>query len=333
MASKTSRNHPAAPSSRSQLAIALLILLALAPLPELGLGIYWQGVVIMSLYFALLASNWNLLSGYTGLFSLAPATFGMLGAYVSALLWTYAGAPPMIGIPAGMFVAAFVGLLVGLLTLRLVGPYFALTTLAFAEILRIIALNSFSITNGENGLRVPTIFNDQSSYYYLFLVLVAVTLIGFYWLLGQPCGYYLRAIKNDETGARAKGVRVVFWKVFAFTVSAGLSGFAGAMLGHYQAVVSPSMGNLLVTGMIISMVVLGGMGTLLGPLLGALIVNISSEYLRSAGDLQHIVFPLLVILFARFCKEGLVGRAAMLFRPWLARSTSGLEKLREARAS
>jgi len=333
MARQPSPTRPAAPSSRSQLLVALLVLLALAPLPGLGLGIYWQGVVIMSLYYALLASNWNLLSGYTGLFSLAPAAFGMLGAYVSALLWTYAAVPPLIGIPAGMMVCALVGVLVGFLTLRLTGPYFALTTLALAEILRIVALNSFAITNGENGLRVPTIFDAQSSYYYLFLFLVASMLIGLHWLLGQPCGYYLRAIRNDETGAQAKGVRTVFWKVFAFSVSAGLSGFAGAVVGHYLAVVSPSMGHLMITGLIISMVVLGGMGTLLGPVVGALLINVTSEFLRAAGDLQHIVFPMLVILFARFCKEGVVGRAAMLLRPWMLRRSEGLAKLREARAS
>ncbi len=334
MASRVSSlRRPAAPTSRTQLLVALAILAALAPLPSLGLEIYWQGVVITSLYYALLASNWNLLAGYTGLFSLAPAGFAMLGAYVTALLWTYAGVEPWLGIPAGAIVCAIVGLVIGVLTLRLSGPYLALTTLALAEILRVIVLNSFDITRGEIGLQVPALFAHQSSYYYMFLVAVGGFLIGLHWLLGQPCGLYLRAIRNDETGARARGVRTVFWKVFAFSVSSGLSGLAGALFAHYVIIVSPSIGHLLVTGLVMSMVVLGGMGTLLGPLVGALLVNVSSEYLRAAGDYQHIVFPIVVILFARFCREGLVGRAAMIFNARVGTQARSGAKATEVLAS
>lgn len=313
MSASVSRlGRPAAPTSRTQLGGCFAILAALACLPALGMGVYWQGVVITSLYLAMLALNWNLLSGYTGLFSLAPAAFAMLGAYVPGLLWTYAGVPPIPGIAAGFVVTTLVGLLVGLLTLRLAGPYLALTTLGMAEILRLIALNSFDITRGELGLKLPPLFGDQTGYYYLFLVVVALMVIGLHLLLGAPCGLYLRAIRNDEIGARARGVRTIFWKVFAFSLSSGLSGLAGALFAHHVTIVSPSLGHLLVTGGVISMVVIGGMGTLIGPLVGALLVNLSSEYLRASGDYQHIVFSLLLILFARFCREGLVGRAAML---------------------
>lgn len=309
----SSLRRPAAPTSRLQLGLALGLLLILAPLPALGLGIYWQGVVITSLYYAMLAINWNLLAGYTGLFSLAPAGFAMLGAYVTALLWTFGSVSPLVGIPAGAIVCACVGLIIGVLTLRLSGPYLALTTMALAEILRVLALNSYDITRGEIGLKVPALFAEQSSFYYMFLMAVAALLVGLHWMLGKPCGLYLRAIRNDETGALARGVRTVFWKVFAFTISAGFSGLAGALFAHYVIIVSPTIGSLLVTGLVMSMVVLGGVGTLLGPLIGALLVNVSSEYLRAAGDLQHIVFPILVIIFARFIREGLVGRVAMIF--------------------
>lgn len=328
----SSLRRPAAPTSRTQLTIALLILVALAPLPSLGLEIYWQGVVITSLYYAMLATNWNLLAGYTGLFSLAPAGFAMLGAYVTALLWTYAGVSPLIGIPSGAIVCAVVGLIIGILTLRLSGPYLALTTLALAEILRVIALNSFDVTRGEIGLEVPSLFSRQSSYYYMFLVAVGSLLIGLHWLLGKPCGLYLRAIRNDETGARARGVRTVFWKVFAFTISSGFCGLAGALFAHYVIIVSPSIGHLLVTGLVMSMVVLGGMGTLLGPLVGALLVNVSSEYLRAAGDFQHIVFPIIVIVFARFCREGLVGRAAIIFNARVGAKAARASQATEALA-
>ena len=333
----SSLGRPAGPTSLAQLGIAFALLAVLAVLPPLGLGIYWQGVVITSLYLAMLALNWNLLSGYTGLFSLAPAGFAMLGAYVTALLWTYAGVGPLFGIAAGALFSALVGLIVGVLTLRLAGPYLALTTLALAEILRVIALNSFDITRGEIGLEVPALFAHQTTYYYVFMAVVAAMLLGLHWLLGRPCGLYLRAIRNDETGARARGVRTVFWKVFAFTVSSGLSGFAGALFAHYVIIVSPSIGHLLVTGLVISMVVIGGMGTVVGPLIGALLVNGGSEYLRAAGDYHHIVFPILVILFARFCREGIAGRVAVLFHARRGRirgrREAPLAEAREAAAS
>ena len=315
----SARRRPAAPTSWMQLGVAGAILAVLALLPPLGLGVYWQGVVIVSLYYAMLALNWNLLAGFTGLFSLAPAGFAMLGAYVAALLWTYAAVPTLPGIVAAGVVTAIVGLLVGLLTLRLAGPYLALTTLALAEILRLIVINSFAVTGGEIGLKVPPLFVEQSSIYYTLLGTVAAMLVGLHVLLGQPCGLYLRAIRNDDIGAGARGVRVVFWKVFAFSLSSGLSGLAGGLFAHYIVIVSPSLGHLLITGTVISAVVIGGMGTLVGPLIGALLVNVSSEYLRAAGDLQHIVFSLLVILFARFCREGLTGRVAQWIAAWRSR--------------
>lgn len=324
MASQAMRQG-AAPTSQPQLVFSLALLAALAILPIFGLEFYWKGVVISSLYYAILAISWNLLSGYTGLFSLAPGAFAMLGAYTTALLWTYAKVPPIPGILAAVIVTTFVGMLVGALTLRLIGPYLALTTLAFAEILRIVALNSFDITRGELGLEILPLFAEQSHTYYAFLIVVALLVIGLHWFLGQPYGLYLRAIRNDETAARARGVRTVYWKVFIFSASAGLSGFAGALFAHYIVIVSPSLGNLLVTGLVFSMVIIGGIGTLAGPLLGALLVNVSSEFLRAAGDYQHIVFSLLLILFARFCREGLIGRGVMLWRSWINGRKRGVQ--------
>lgn len=310
--SSPSSQRPAAPTSVLQLVSSLLLLAILALFPLFGLGDYWQGVIITSLYLAVLALGWNLLSGYTGLFSLAPAGFAMLGAYVPALLWTYGGVSSVNGIVLGLVVTTVLGLVVGLLTLRLAGPYLALTTLGLAEIMRLIALSSFEITRGEMGLQVPPIFADQSGYYYSFIVFVALVILGLHFLIQSRFGLYLRAIRNDEIGARARGVRTVFWKVFAFSASSGLSGLAGAVFGHYVVIVSPSLGHLFVTSDVISMVVIGGIGTLIGPLLGAIMVHVSSEFLRAAGDLQHIVFALLLIVFARFCREGIVGRLAAI---------------------
>jgi branched-chain amino acid transport system permease protein len=303
-----------APTSSVQLLSCLAMLVVVAILPLAGIGSYWQGVVITSLYLGILALAWNLLSGFTGLFSLAPAGFSMLGAYVPAMTWTYLHWPPVLGILLAVVLTTGLGMVIGLLTLRLSGPYLALTTLALAEILHVLALNSFDITGGEIGLNDPPLFGQVTACYEVFAALTAVIVTLLHLLMRSSFGLYLRAIHNDEVGARARGVRTVFWKVFAFSASSGLSGLAGAMFGHYVVIVSPSLGNLFVTGEVISMVVIGGIGTLVGPLLGALLINVSSEFLRAIGDFQNIAFALVVILFARFCREGIVGRVSALIQ-------------------
>jgi branched-chain amino acid transport system permease protein len=137
-------------------------------------------------------------------------------------------------------------------------------------------------------------------------VLIAVQ-VGLYLLLRAPPGLYLRAIRDDEIAAASRGVKVVLWKTNAFTLSAAVSGLAGALYGHFAQFVSPELGLISQTGLIVSMVVIGGLGTLPGPIGGAFLVYVSSEFLRDFGGYQLIVFALLVIVFGRFFREGLWG--------------------------
>lgn len=295
--------------SRIDFLVSLAILLIVAALPLLVTNEYWRGVVIVSMYFALLAAAWNLLAGYTGQFSLAPATFGMIGAYTTGLLSYYWNVPPLIGIAASILVAAIIGLALGRIVLRLTGPYLALTTLSFAEIVRLVISNSIDITRGDLGLNVPGLFNSRMAYYYLILGVLAAVQVGLYVLLRSPAGLYLRAIRDDEIAAASRGVRVVLWKTNAFAISAAISGLAGALYGHFAQFVSPELGLLGQTGIIISMAVIGGLGTLAGPIGGAFLVYVASEYLRDFGGVQLIIFALLVIIFGRFFREGLFGLA------------------------
>src|SRR5512145_2359031 len=122
---------------RTELILSLALLALTAMLPLAVVNDYWRGVIIVSMYFAMLAAAWNLLAGYTGQFSLAPATFGMIGAYTTGLFAYHLGAPPLVGIPAAIVVAGFIGLVLGRIVMRLRGPYLALTTLSFAEIMRL----------------------------------------------------------------------------------------------------------------------------------------------------------------------------------------------------
>lgn len=295
-------------------ALVAMLIVALIPL---GVGnAYWLGVLIVSMYFAILAGGWNLLAGYTGQFSLAPATFAMIGAYTTGLLNHYFGVPPLLGIAAAIVVSGLVGLLLGRAVLRLVGPYLALTTLSFAEIMRLVASNSIDITRGDLGLGVAGLLNSRVGWYYLFLGALVVLLILFYMLLRSKAGLFLQAIRDDEVAARRAGVDVVFWKTAAFAISAAASGFAGALYAHFAELVTPELGLIGQTGLIISMAVIGGMGTLVGPLVAAFLVYVVSEWLRDVGGYQLVVFAALVVIFARFFRDGLWGLARAAVQRW-----------------
>jgi branched-chain amino acid transport system permease protein len=270
---------------------------------------YTLGILIVSIYFALLALGWNLLAGFTGQFSLAPAAFAMLGAYTTALLDYHLKAPLAVGIPAAIIGTALLGWLLGRVVLRLKGPYLSLTTLSFAEIARVVVGNSHEFTRGDQGLNVPTLFQSRVGYYYLFLAVLLATLAGLYALLRGRAGRFWLAIRDDATGAESRGIDVIRYKTLAFALSCAICGLAGSLYGTFSQLVSPELGLLMQTGLVISMVVIGGIGTLTGPLVGALLVYLASEWLRGVGNIQMIVFAAVVIVFARFFRTGLWGLA------------------------
>ncbi|MGE5097812.1 MAG: branched-chain amino acid ABC transporter permease [Betaproteobacteria bacterium] len=288
---------------------ALVVVVVLAAAPIVVTSPYTLGVLIVSMYFALLALGWNLLAGFTGQFSLAPAAFAMLGAYVPGLLDYHWHVSLAWGIPAGVAGTAILGWLLGRVVLRLRGPYLALTTLSFAEIARVVISNSYEFTRGAQGLNVPTLMQSRLGYYYLFLGVVLAVLIGLFALMRGATGRFWLAIRDDETGAESRGINVVRYKTLAFALSCAICGLAGALYGTFSQLVSPELGLLLQTGLVIAMVVIGGIGTLTGALAGAMIVYLASEWMRGFGNVQMIVFSALVIVFARFFREGLWGLA------------------------
>jgi len=270
---------------------------------------YYQHLMILVLIWVIIGSSWNLLAGYTGQFSLAPAAFAMLGGYTTALLAYHWKVPLWIGLPMSVVVPGLIGLVLGRIVLRLSGPYLALTTLSFAEIVRLVIYNSIEFTRGDQGLNVPGLMDSRVGYYYLFLGALGIVTLCVFLMLRSPTGRFLQAIRDDEIGAASRGIDVVRAKTLAFLVSCGICGFAGGLYGTFAQLVSPELGLISQTGIVIAMVVIGGMGTLVGPLIGAMLVYVASEMLRDVGNIQMIVFALLVIVFARFFREGLWGLA------------------------
>jgi branched-chain amino acid transport system permease protein len=292
---------------RTDFRASLAVVALLAVLPLFVTSPYTLGILVVSVYFALLALGWNLLAGFTGQFSLAPAAFAMLGAYATALLDYHLKAPLALGIPAAVLGTALLGWLLGRIVLRLKGPYLALTTLSFAEIARVVIGNSHEFTRGDQGLNVPTLMQSRVGYYYLFLAVLCAVLLCLYLLMRGRAGRFWLAIRDDETGAETRGIDVVRYKTFAFALSCAICGLAGSLYGTFSQLVSPELGLLLQTGLVIAMVVIGGMGTLTGPLVGAMLVYLASEWMREFGHVQMVVFSAVVIVFARFFRTGLWG--------------------------
>ena len=295
---------------RFDMRAALVIIVVIALIPLVVSGPYTLGIILVSIYFAILALAWNLLAGYTGQFSLAPAAFAMIGAYTTALLDYYWKVPLVLGIPAAIVVTALAGLILGKLVLNLTGPYLSLTTLAFAEIARVAIGNSYEFTRGDQGIHVATLTENRLGYYYIFLFTLVAVLSFIYWMLKGKLGRFMMAVRDDPVGAESRGIAVVRIKMIAFCVSCAICGLAGSLYGTFSQLVSPELGLLQQTGLILSMVVIGGMGSLSGAILGGLLVYLSSEWLRAFGGIQMIVFALLVIVFARYIPGGLWGLIA-----------------------
>lgn len=293
--------------SKREFIVSLAILGLVALVPLAVTNEYWLGVLIICMFYAIQAAGWNVLAGYTGQMSLAPAAFAMIGAYGTGLLFYHWGLPFWVGIPTGVLAAAVLGWALGRAALRLSGPYLGLTTLSFAEIARLVIGNSYDITRGDLGLNVPGIFEERLAYYYLFLSVLLAVQVAIYLALRSKIGLFLQAIRDDEIAAASRGVPVTHWKVMAFVSSSAACGLAGGLYAHFAQLISPEIGLLLNTGFVISMVVIGGMGTLVGPILGAFLVYLGSEALRDFGGWHLIVFALLVVVIARFFREGLWG--------------------------
>ena len=287
---------------------SLVAYAALAGLP-LVVTDYHTHVFIISLYYVILAASWNLLAGYAGQFSLAHHTFAGIGAYTSALLCLYARVPILVGIAAGVVVAAVVGYGLGTLCLRMRAIYLALATWAFAESVRLFIAVEYPITRGDLGLKTAFLFGTPhpTPYYYLFLGLTLGSLLLIWQLVHSRVGAYLRAIRDDEEAAAVMGLDTFKWKRVAFVVSAAFAAVAGGFQGHYIGLLSPTPMKFNEMAIIIIMVIAGGFRTFSGPVLGAVFIELLSEELRAWGEVRMVLFAILVLVVARAYPAGLVG--------------------------
>ncbi|MFQ6123515.1 MAG: branched-chain amino acid ABC transporter permease [Candidatus Heimdallarchaeota archaeon] len=299
--------------SKHAIVLYLLILLVIAPLL---LNDRWISTLTLFLTFSVLATSWDLLGGYTGQISFGHAAFFGIGAYTGVILNIKYEISPWVGFFAAGIFAAELGILVGLPCSRMRIPYLFITTLAFAEALRLIVQNTVSLTRGASGLQVQEdlitfgidLHGRKLSYFYLGLIIFLI-LIGFMYILTNrsEIGLIFKSIREDEVLAGSLGVDIVGYKILAFGFGSFIAGLIGAFYAFSIRVLTPDLLGITWTANIISIVVIGGMGTILGPIIAAFLLTILSELLRTIGLIiwNLIIQGLAVILVVIFVPGGL----------------------------
>ena len=291
--------------------VVAALLPALLPHPFV-LTLATQAVV-----WALLAASWDLLSGYTGQVSFGHAGFFALGAYGAATATKHADLSPWLGLLAGALLAGLVGLLAGFPALRLRGHYLALVTLGLAEIVRLVAQNWLALTGGPFGIHdfrsfpgLPaTALGQRQAVYLITLGVAGAAVAAMLWLCERTrAGQAFRAIREDEVLAAHLGINTTGWKLLAFAVSSAGAGLAGALYAYYINLVSPVVASAATTSLVIGMAVFGGLGTLWGPVLGAILLFGLSEGLRFVGVVYNLIaIGLVIMVFVIFLPRGLAG--------------------------
>jgi branched-chain amino acid transport system permease protein len=269
---------------------------------------YWMHVAIIAIFYAILAASWSLLAGYVGLFSLGHMAMVSIGGYTSALLVKWYGIPIPLGMATGTVMTLAVGAGIGWICLRMSGPYLAIFTLGFAEIVRIILASEDEVTNGMAGLRVKPLFDSATRlpYFYLGSALLALSLLLMGLIVRSRWGLFLRAIREDEQAAAASGVPVARFRILAFAIASGFAGFAGTFYSHYLGIIIPTIGGLDLMAVLVVMTVLGGMERLPTAVGGAIVVEFLLEALREYGQWRLPIFGLLLLVTMRFARNGLL---------------------------
>jgi branched-chain amino acid transport system permease protein len=304
------------------LAKGLVILVAFVAVPAtlsaIGGGYLYQ-IAITALIFIILATSLNLVTGTAGLLSLGHAGFYGIGAYAAALISTRLGLPFLVTMPAAGLIAGAIGVLVALPTMRLVSIYFAVATLGIGEMIFVTLLNWIDFTRGPMGIRgIPPIelFGWQPASPMQQYMVVAATAAVSLWVLSRLTHSYfgnaLRAVREDDQCAAAMGLDVVQLKIVAFGTSCFFAGVAGALLAHTANFISPDQFQFGESINILAMVVVGGLGSLPGAVIGALLLIILPEALRGIGDFRMIAIGSIMFFSILLLPKGLLGEASAL---------------------
>jgi branched-chain amino acid transport system permease protein len=310
------------PSARSAWArYAALMALALLPFVLLAGDAHWVNIIAVTYLFAGLAAAWNIIGGFGGQFSLGHGVFFGIGAYMTAGLFIRFGWSPWLTMVPIAAIAGAVAMLISWPTFRLRGPFFAIATLAFNEVAFVLANHFDSLTGGPRGLSIPfkagfenMIFRERWQYALLMFAFAALVIGISVWLRRSRLGYYLLAVREDEDAARAAGIDVLGAKLKGMALSAALTSMGGTLFAMYLRYIDPptifTLPDIGVKFALLSLI--GGIGTIAGPLLGAALIVpfenwLRAEFADSLPGVSLAILGLLMVLAALFMKRGIVG--------------------------
>jgi len=306
------------------IAVALAAVLALVPLITGTRYVLTQ----MTLFFiwAIVVTQWNLVLGVAGIFSLAQMALFATGAYATAMLGYYFAVPIFLAMPVAGLVTVAVSALIGLACLRLRGPYVALLTLAIAQVIYLMVVNDTAcFTNPPSGclplfggVRGFSRFGDLGfrgllgskwyvAHYYVGLVLATLAVIFSIAIIRGPLGLAFQALRDNPGYAISRGISKFNYQLWVFSLSAFFTGIAGAFYAAQFGVVGPIVFSLAMLLFLLSMIVVGGMGTVWGPLLGAAVLMLADEGMREFGDWRDIGLGLILAVFVILLPKGLIG--------------------------
>jgi len=289
-------------------------------------------VLLYTCIWAGAALAWNILAGFGGQLSFGHAAFFGTGAYTMGILYVKMGVSPWIGMLAGGVIAALLAIAIGFVTFPLRGPYFSLATLALAEVVRLVVIYKADLTGGSAGLPmsidtglVNMFWFDTRPFVWLSIGYMSIVWGVSAWIRGSRFGYFLRAIRDDEEAAMAAGVNPILVKMGAAVISGFFTAIGGALLARYLTLASPDQAlSVQVSLQLMVMTILGGLGTLAGPVIGAFITNPMMEFLRihvgftNAGNLYQLIYGALFVLVILVLPQGIgppiAHRSAQLWR-------------------
>lgn len=292
----------------------------MAALPLITGSNYLIGVLTVSVIYGIWAVSWDFMSGLTGRENFGHSLFIGVGAYTAGFLNTGFGLSGWWSLPASMIMAMVFALVIGLPTLRLKGPYFALAMLSAAVIMQRLMLIFWEHTGGEEGINgIEPLIRSQLGFYYFALaalVLVTALLLA---LARSNWGLILRAIRGDEATCQAAGINVTFYKIASLMISAAFAGAGGAIYAHYQLQVAPQLFAVVTSITIITMVYVGGMSSIYGPVGGAILLVLLTELLRNFGEWRLMIYSCTLILILFFLPHGLIAPTWRRLRSRFAR--------------
>jgi len=305
-------------SSRN-LIIAAIVIVVLIAIPQ-TMSSYITYVVALAMLYAILTASFDLMAGYTGPLSFSHAAFYGIGAYASALLTLKVGMSFWLAFPISVVGVFIFSVIVGYPALKLRGHYFAVTTFFFGHFVYLVLLNSRDLTNGPlglGGIKPPDdvfgiSFASMNANYYLIMFFSVIIVSFLLVLVKSGIGRYLIAIRENEDLAEAIGINTTFYKVLAFGISGGLAGMAGSLFAHFFKLLHPSTFAWMTSEMVVIMALVGGSGTIIGPIIGAGVVTFILEFMRFAPEWRFIIWSVMLIVVLLIEPKGLMGIARRL---------------------